>query len=193
MDRHSEVEAKFEADGLTPGQVQAFVDSLPGRGYWRCRQYLKADGVDTFYRIGEGVFRSRRDDIRTDRRYDPSGNWEDQPERVDCCLTVKERKSDRNLLDRHEVDLHVGRQDPDDVRAFVRLLGGTEAFRIAKTYDVWMLQCGGFGTGGYRPTGTELCLALYDASGPTAVTGDASWRSRSRSTAPAAPRMGTRP
>lgn len=171
MDPHAEVEAKFDADGLSVGQVQELVDALPDHNYWRCRLYRRATGFDVFYRVGAGVFRYRRDDVTIDREYRlrkvegrlqyVSGRrYRDHAPSVSCCLTVKQRKSGEHLLDRHEVDLWVGDQKPEDVAAFVGLLGGREEFRIQKSYHVWMIQIPTF----QGPV--EVCLALYDVCRP---------------------------
>lgn len=160
MDQYSEIEAKFDANDLNVAQIQAFVDELPFDGAtYRCYNYKQATGTDTFFKVGEGVFRYRRDEVTKNRDYydGPPTEPYDHPRSILTCLTVKERKSAKNLLNRKEVDLWVGDKiEPEDMRAFVGLLGGSEQFSIKKTYWVWMLE----------KNDIHICLAMYDVERP---------------------------
>lgn len=153
MDRYSEVEVKFDAEGLYLGQAQEFLDHLPSE--YQIEKYMNAVGTDYFYALGTGTLRFRKDTIWLERQYSPDGNPAvDLPSRVTSCFTVKQRKSSTHLLDRKEVDLWVGPQTVDDVAALVAMLGGRLSFSIKKTYHVWMLRKGDI----------HICFAVYDVS-----------------------------
>lgn len=169
MDAHSEVEAKFKADGLYVSQVQELVDDLANGGNYVANggyypvTYTRVEGTDSFYRVGEGSVRLRKDRILGGKKYgvvrytnkDKIGGFIEIPKEHDfkCCLTVKQRTSTRNLLNRKEVDLHIHHNvDTDDVAGLFGLLGGKFEFVIRKQYYVWMLKRGP----------EEICLALYD-------------------------------
>lgn len=144
MDKHSELEVKFETD-ITVADVTAW---LMGENVER---YHKVDGFDTYYTQGNNVVRHRCDGTRKL-----------------SVLTVKQRKSSDSIQDRHEVDLP---QDLSvtaaDVKAFMKMTGWEPLFTIDKTsyiyhikqgeahicvalYDVWPVQPGFMVTGGGR-------------------------------------------
>lgn len=160
MDKFSEIEAKFAADGLLPSLVQKFVDGLvysdssPLRAY--PDHYREVKGTDFFYRVGGKVVRLRRDVLQ--HTAPPLMN----PSHADVesvCLTIKERKSQKSLLDRHEVDLFVEPENYGIVVGFLKMLGGKLEFRIEKRYWVWLFRY-------LLPFGqtVEICLAMYDVS-----------------------------
>lgn len=138
MDKHSEVEAKFEADGLEVSQIQDFVDTEIHTLF--APKYEHVTGVDTFMKIGDKSVRVRNDYSFTHSR-------------KSACLTVKQRKSKDSMLDRKEVDLFLASQSSGtDAEALFRMLGAEVEFRLMKTYHVWMIDDGKY----------VICLALYD-------------------------------
>jgi len=156
MDPHSEVEAKFEATGLLPSQIQAFMDERFSEHSFR-----RVAGIDQFWNVGGKVVRARFDRERLDKG--GTGLPGLDGERVlhgpeTCCLTIKARKSEASLLDRHEVDLPVGAISPYTVTEFLEMLGGEYESALSKEYWVWIF------TYPLRDTSVTVCLALYDVN-----------------------------
>jgi hypothetical protein len=157
MDKYSEVEAKFRTTALALDidRVLAHHNDAPviNSKEYRLRKIQSAVGTDTFYELGTGVVRYRRDTKLSD--YSCSGPAKDRSSKVSpdpyCCLTVKSRKSTSDMLNRHEVDLWVGNVHPLDFLEFSKMLGGTELFTIKKNYVVYELHS----------DEAEVCLALY--------------------------------
>lgn len=119
MDKHSELEVKFETD-ISVADVTSW---LMGENVER---YHKVDGFDTYYIQGNNVVRHRCDGRRKL-----------------SVLTVKQRKSADSIQDRHEVDLP---QDPSvtaaDVQAFMKLTGWEPLFTIEKTSYIYHVKQG---------------------------------------------------
>ena len=135
MDKHSEVEAKFEANDLQVDQIQEWISNQSFKS-----EYEHVSGVDTFIKIGSKTIRVRNDYSFTNSR-------------KSTCLTVKQRKNQTSMLDRKEVDVFLSSQSSaEDAEALFKMLDGEIEFRLAKTYYVWMINSGKY----------VICLALYD-------------------------------
>lgn len=157
MDPHSEVEAKFEATGLLPSQIQAFMDERFSEHSFR-----QVAGVDQFWNVGGKVVRARFDRERLGKGHEggalslaPDGSYGFYGPETGC-LTIKARKSDTSLLDRHEVDLPVGTISPFTVSEFLEMLGAEYESALSKEYWVWIC------TYPLRDTSVTVCLAMYD-------------------------------
>jgi len=146
MDRYSEVEAKWETPNIEPAQVLAFATEVKQNPILKPYGYqisgaLMIGGWDTYYQQGEAILRHRCDGEKG---------------RESNCLTTKTRKSSKDLLDRHEVDLFL-RADakPEDVETFLERTGWKPLFTINKQYTVIHLR---------SSSGPEniVCLAIYD-------------------------------
>ena len=152
MDPHSEVEAKFDAEGLLPSQIQEYVDFLTDTQVLSPFQsYREVTGTDSFWKVSDNpAIRCRHDTLVAENSYGYN------PAPVDSvCLTIKQRKHENSLLDRHEVDLPVAEGVPvETAEAFLRLSGATHEFTIKKHYWVWLVNYGKI----------DVCLALYDVS-----------------------------
>ncbi len=146
MDPHSEVEAKFEATGLLPSQIQAFMDER-----FSDHTFRRVTGIDQFWNVGGKVVRARFDRERLDEGV---GICAYAPETT--CLTIKARKSANSLLDRHEVDLPVGTISAFTVSEFLEMLGAEYESALNKEYWVWIF------TYPIGETTATVCLALYD-------------------------------
>jgi hypothetical protein len=148
MDPHSEVEAKFEATGLLPSQIQEFMDERFSEHSFR-----RVAGIDQFWNVGGKVVRARFDRQRLDERFS-MGSFGVET----CCLTIKARKSEASLLDRHEVDLPVGAISAFTVSEFLEMLGAKYESALSKEYWVWIF------TYPLGETSVTVCLALYDVN-----------------------------
>lgn len=113
MDRHSEIEMKFQADQVSADEYERFMLNM------KARNYHLVDGVDTFYRFGSRVLRFRNGD-----------GWRG--------LTIKQRKSTTSIIDRVEIDLEIGDSaNEGDVEALIHHLGGVREFSIRKLSRIW--------------------------------------------------------
>jgi adenylate cyclase class IV len=134
MDRHSEVEIKFRADGLTLKQYHSFARSM-GMG-----SFKRIEGTDTFYTFPgqEGFLRYRR-----------GHGWKG--------LTFKRRKSEDSIVDRVEIDLEVADSVTDqDVDALVEAIGGKKKLNLTKTSYIHRIESS------LGDVEHEATLALYD-------------------------------
>lgn len=158
MNPYSEVEAKFDATNLDHKRFEALtrtaiLKTADLRKY-KISQYKLAEGSDTFFKLGDGVVRFRRDrtiKVRGYRRDSNDNEWH-------SLFTVKARRSDKNLLNRKEVDLPLGDRSLADVRAFMDLLGAKKLYSIQKDYTIFMLE--------NYAKGVHVCLAMYDVCRP---------------------------
>jgi hypothetical protein len=157
MDKYSEVEAKFRTNALALDleRVLNHHNDAPviNKHTYHLEKCQGAEGTDTFYQLGTGIVRYRRDIKKMDMGFSQDGGWVHREVSPDpyCCLTVKSRKSTSDMLNRHEVDLWVGNVHPLDFLEFSKMLGGTELFTIKKNYVVYELHS----------DEAEVCLALY--------------------------------
>lgn len=134
----SEIEVKFEAPGLSR---EDFMNFMTTNFYGGIREYKKVAGWDDYYVQGENVVRHRCDGRK--KR---------------STLTVKRRKSEDSISDRHEVDLPVGDKVPaSDVSAFLKMSGWKLLFTIEKESFIYLYEL---------PSGTKVCVALYDVWRP---------------------------
>jgi adenylate cyclase class IV len=138
MDTTCEIEAKFSADGVPVVQVMTFATN---KKHLALKDYRVVEGVDQYWGRGDHVVRLR---------IDGPG---------DCTLTVKQRKSANQILERHEVDLPLQPGVPSpNVERFLELSGWERLFTISKTSHIWRFQYADH----------AILLALYDVfSGKT--------------------------
>jgi adenylate cyclase class IV len=130
VDHESEVEAKFDADHLIP---EALFSALKG---YNIISYKKVAGWDRYYRRGEYLQRHRCDGTRRTSE-----------------LTVKSRKSNDSIEDRHEVDLPIREDVPDNrVTAFIKATGWELDLELDKVSYIFHVQ----------GAGHIACIALYD-------------------------------
>lgn len=148
MDRHSEVEAKFDASKVSLKDYHDLVASLSGEDVTqkvvRIDAYKAVKGTDTYYDLNGSILRYRQGDM-------PGGE-----------LTYKQRKSDKSIADRVEINLpFTGKVDPGDVHTMIDYLGGKVVFRIDKVSYIYHVA-------GVMPTsgipGYVAVLALYDVA-----------------------------
>lgn len=141
MDPYTELEAKFEANGLTATALQQFVDRKSSLS----SSYDKfcVVGTDTFFATADRVLRFRR----------PIGT----PGPKDTAtLTYKQRRSNGNIRDRVEVDLFLDVERSNleaDAKALVEAMGFVEHFSIVKESTIYDIRVG---------RGAVVVLALYD-------------------------------
>lgn len=156
MNRYSEVEAKFDAEELSHKQFETLTRTTLLKNSdlkkYKLRIYKLAEGADTFFKLGSGVVRFRRDrTFKESPRSKLNGKW-------NSLFTVKTRRSDKNLLNRKEVDITLGDRSLADVRAFMDLLGAEKLYSIQKEYTIFMLE--------NVDRGIHVCLAMYDVCRP---------------------------
>lgn len=146
MDRYSEIEVKFEAPSVEPHQLLAFAADVRSDPILKPYGYgiagaIIVGGWDTYYQQGDKILRHRCD-----------GDGDRQTN----CLTTKSRKSEKDLTDRHEVDLFFrAGTPPEDIETFLERTGWEAIFTINKYYTVLHLKS----TAG---ADNIVCLALYD-------------------------------
>jgi hypothetical protein len=136
MDRYSELELKFDA-GDVPERtfLRVIADQFAGS----VLRYKRVEGWDHYWRQGDSVVRHRCDGTRQT-----------------SVFTVKKRKSQGSLTDRHEVDLPL-REDikPEDAVRFLEMTGWRRWFSIDKCSYIFHIEdC----------YGALLCIALYDVT-----------------------------
>lgn len=146
MNRHSELEIKFRAEGIDPLSLKRLMadgGALYEAGYRYFKPFFKIEGMDFYYGQGKNALR---------HRFDGKEGFN--------TLTVKKRKSKKSLKDRHEVDLKMenGQMSALDIKAFLLLSGWKELFRLRKRYWIAHIQS--------LKTKAIICLALYDVSSP---------------------------
>ena len=151
MDPHSEVEAKFDAQKVSLKEYHDFLSGLSGefvnQKVVRLDSYKAVKGKDTYYNLNGSILRYREGDM-------PGGE-----------LTYKQRKSDKSIADRVEINLPFnGKVRPTDVHTMIDYLGGKPVFSIEKTSYIYHV------TGTLNPdnvTGNPqyiAVLALYDVT-----------------------------
>lgn len=133
--KRSEIECKFECNELTLHEFTSFMGhEFP----WLMREYKKVAGWDAYYVQGDNVVRHRVDGRR--KR---------------SVLTVKRRKSEDSLIDRHEIDMPVADQvPPADVTGFLLMTGWKHLFTINKESFIYHVD-------EVEPK-ASVCVALYD-------------------------------
>lgn len=124
MDKHSEVEAKFDAQKLSLKQYHDFLAGLSGENVnskaVRIDAYKAVKGKDTYYDLNGSKLRYREGDMAGGE------------------LTYKQRKSDKSIADRVEINLPFsGKVEPNDVHTMIGYLGGKEVFSIEKTSYIY--------------------------------------------------------
>ncbi len=127
MDKHSEVEAKFNASKVTLKQYHDFVSSQSGETVNSkavvIEAYKAVRGKDTYYDLNGSKLRYREGDM-------PGGE-----------LTYKQRKSDKSIADRVEINLPFsGKVEPNDVHTMISYLGGKEVFNIEKISYIYHVR-----------------------------------------------------
>lgn len=145
MDAHSEVEVKFDAQNVTLKQFHDFMSSQSGEfansKVVRLDSYKAVGGKDTYYNLNGSILRFRQGD-------DGSGE-----------LTYKQRKSDKSITDRVEINLPFSKTvKPADVHVMLDYLGATQVFDINKISYIYHAM-------GHTMTdsGTYVAvIALYD-------------------------------
>jgi hypothetical protein len=141
--------------------------------------YKKANGTDAFYKMGEGTVRYRYDVITARAYFGPrvatKGPLGEKPaegsgfpdgkviqtpnEKPYTMFTVKERRSDNNLLNRKEVDLKIDATvKPEDVEAFMKMMKADFQYKIKKDYEIWDIVS--------AKEGVRVCFAMYDVKRP---------------------------
>ena len=151
MDKHSEVEIKFEADKVSEKAYHEFVTGLsaefpkPGKSV-RIHGYKRVEGKDVYFTLHGQALRFRAGGDR------------------EAELTYKQRKSAASISDRVEINLPFKQGvSAYDVRALLGYLGAEEDFTITKVSYIYHVQgqVAGLkineGNPDYRAT-----LALYD-------------------------------
>jgi adenylate cyclase class IV len=113
--KFKEIEYKYKADNITPGQFVDFVSSN-----FDIIDILTARGHDQFFSNG---------DPNSFLRYRNGAGMNDN-----CEITIKKKTSDHNSWDRIEVDLPLNKNkcSQDIVEAFTDILGYKYAFQILK-------------------------------------------------------------
>lgn len=150
MNRHSEVEAKFDASKVSLKQYHDFVSSRSGEFIntqsVRMDSYKAVRGKDTYYDLNGSKLRYREGDMAGGE------------------LTYKQRKSDKSIADRVEINLPFSpKVSPTDVHAMMNMLGGTEVFSIQKTSYIYHVS-GQMPTDLPGNTNYQATLALYDVT-----------------------------
>ncbi len=131
MDKRSEVEAKFDAPYVTLDSIFAWLG-----GEHSLLSYKKVGGWDRYYKQGSYFLRHRCDGTRKT-----------------SVLTVKIRKSQESIQDRHEVDMPISSEvSSDDVTAFLEMTGWKPHFEIQKMSYIFHIKGGSH----------VACIALYD-------------------------------
>ena len=137
MNRHSEVEVKFGAAGVSVAGYHRFIRDTK---LTNCavQDYKVVSGSDTYYRLGAGVIRYRSD----------GGGG---------VLTFKERKSNGSIMDRVEIDLPFAESvQPRDVVSVLKHLKAEKLFKIDKVSYIYRTR------GIIRGQMYEATAALYD-------------------------------
>lgn len=112
VSEHQEIEAKFAADSVSADVFRAYCNA-----HLQVIEYkLVEEAPDDYYKSGANVVRERH------------GPHE---------LTVKRRKTESSTRDRQEVDLHLDRDKPKDVAAFLEAVGFQKVFRLVKTAHIF--------------------------------------------------------
>jgi adenylate cyclase class IV len=134
VDRHSEVEIKFQADDVALTSYHRLVRDMD------IRSFKVIEGTDTFFTFPDkdGFLRHRR-----------GQGWRG--------LTFKRRKSEDSIVDRVEIDVEIGDSVTDkDVEALVKAMGGTKQFSIKKISHIYRVASE------IGKVEHEATLALYD-------------------------------
>lgn len=143
--KHDEVEVKFEASGLDWLRLQHWFIT---NERLRWDNWKPAVGSDAYWRCAGSSTPVRL-------RFDNATNSAE--------LTVKVRKSDASILERHEVNLALQPSVAlDSARAFLKLAGWSEEFEVQKVSDILRVSAGA----------EKYCVALYDvwlSSRPTST------------------------
>lgn len=133
MDKHSEMEVKFNASQVGTGDVHQWLSQKSN-----IEVYRKVGGLDHYWKQGGSVVRHRHD---SERRL--------------SVFTVKQRKTMGSTMDRHEIDIPLDPSvTPEDAEAFLKMTGWTRLFSIDKMSHIWNVVD--------RKSGVKLCVALYD-------------------------------
>jgi hypothetical protein len=165
MNQYSEVEAKFDGEKTTAEAIKQFADNVQDNpvlrelGY-RNVSFKLADGTDSFYKMGEGKVRYRFDNITGTWAW-RNGKKVQRPveEDIVTMFTVKERRSEKNIFNRKEVDISLSTEvSPDDIDAFMKLMGGEFLYAICKEYRIWEIES--------KKLGVKACFAAYDVYRP---------------------------
>ena len=118
--QHSELEAKYDANGLTLEKFESFVGAR-SEMYPQTRK-ITVVGTDIYYEHRRDVVRQRI--------------GEDHHE-----LTVKVRKSKKQIQDRHEVDLTIAAKSrPVDAQQFLKLIGFKDVLSLVKTSYIYFFR-----------------------------------------------------
>jgi len=175
MDKHSEVEAKFDVTDHFDKHNDMIINIdeklkelvVDGETY-KVSRYLDMAGVDSFYRIGKKVFRYRSDVITKQIDYHEHGGStvrvagangkaeSDGFQANQFLLTVKERKTKKSLFNRAEIDIPL-RAERGDFEAFMSMLDVEPWYQIKKEYKIWQLESG---------NGIKVCVAVYTVYRP---------------------------
>ena len=124
MNLHSEVEAKFDASKVSLKQYHDFISGQSGEfintKVVRIDSYKAVSGKDTYYDLNGSKLRYREGDMAGGE------------------LTYKQRKSDKSIADRVEINLPFSSKvSPNDVHTMISYLGGKEVFNIHKTSYIY--------------------------------------------------------
>jgi adenylate cyclase class IV len=136
MDEFSEVEIKIDAEKIKTVDFIHFV--LNSDVSLVIDEIKILNGTDCFYQKGDDVVRHRCDGVNKK-----------------SVLTVKKRKSNKSIVDRHEVDLPIELgTTPDTVSKFLEMSGWSKLFQINKSYHVFKVSSPQY----------KACVALYDVN-----------------------------
>lgn len=149
MDPHSEVEAKFDAQKVTLKEYHDFLSSLSGEKIntkvVRLDAYKAVAGKDTYYNLNGSILRYREGDMAGGE------------------LTYKQRKSDKSIADRVEINLPFSqRVKPGDVHTMIDYLGGKPVFSIEKVSYIYHVT--GQMVAEEKDSQYIAVLALYDVT-----------------------------
>lgn len=122
MDKHSELELKFKADGIDFKVFNKYM--LKHAGFNSSKIYTASP--DVYYKQGDSVIRHRQ-------------NGENGGE-----LTVKQRKDDDSIVDRVEIDLKFAEGTTErDVTAFLLATGWVERLDLNKWSHIYTVRRNG--------------------------------------------------
>lgn len=150
MDPHSEVEVKFDAKKVTLKEYHEFLANVSGEHILaktvRIDAYKAVEGKDTYYNLNGSILRYREGDMAGGE------------------LTYKQRKSDKSINDRVEINLPFSQKvQPNDVHVMINYLGGKPVFNIEKTSYIYHVT-GQMGVEEGSSKQYIAVLALYDVT-----------------------------